>query len=47
MIQIRKDAEPIPTTSNHVRMLQLQKERTFCKRMPPAQEGMNSMEKTI
>jgi len=34
-------------TSNHGRMLQLRKDRTFCKRMPPAQEGTNSMEKTL
>jgi len=47
-IQIRKgNAEPIPTTSNHGRMLQLRKERTFRKRMPPAQERTSSMEKTI
>jgi len=34
-------------TSNHGRMLQLRKERTFRKRMPPAQERTSSMEKTI
>jgi len=47
-IQICKgNAEPIPTTSNHGRMSQLRKERTFCKRMPPAQERTNSTETTI
>ena len=48
MIQIRKgNDKPISTTSNHGRMLQLRKERTFRKRMPPAHDRTSSMEKTI